>query len=41
MAEASVQGRIYSVFWKDLSDYFLAHSLYNLSRQALPHALPP
>jgi len=25
MAEASVQGRIYSVFWKDLSAYFFAH----------------
>jgi len=25
MAEASVQGRIHSVFWKDLPVYLIAH----------------
>jgi len=27
MAEASLQGRIHSVFWKDLSAYFLLISI--------------
>jgi len=34
MAEASVQGRIYSVFWKDLSAYFLLF----INQERLPTA---
>jgi len=42
MAEASVQGRIHSVFWKDLSAYFFALPQLELFNDCAPSPkLPP